>query len=277
VHGLRALGYVEGRNLILERRTAEGKIERLGDIATELVRLNVDVLVVTTTPAAQAALNATRTIPIVMAAVGDPVEAGLVASLAKPGGNITGLSQMNIDISGKRIEVLKRLMPGLARVAVFWNPSNRFHAQFWKETDAAARTLTIELEGVEVRRLHDLEPAFGATTRGKAQALVAFDDALFYVHRSRIVALAAANQLPTLLGFREFPEAGGLMSYGASVPDLFRRAAAYVDKILKGANPAELPIEQPTKFELVINLKTATALGLTIPPALLARADELIE
>jgi putative ABC transport system substrate-binding protein len=277
LQGLRDLGYVEGQNFVLVDRYAGGQQERLPELAVELVRLEVDIIVATTSGSAKAAKDATRTIPIVMAGGGDPVGLGLVASLARPGGNVTGPSMMNTEIIAKRMQLLKEVVPGLVRVAVLANSVNPIHAIFWRETEPAARELGLELQPVEARVPEDFEVAFAAATRGKAGALIAFDDALTYNYRTRVVALAAASRLPALYGYREFPDEGGLMSYGASFADLFRRAATYVDKILKGAKPADLPIEQPTKFDLVINLKVAKALGIQLSPTLLARADEVIE
>jgi putative ABC transport system substrate-binding protein len=236
----------------------------------------MDVLMAAISPAALAAKKATRTIPIVMIA-SDPVALGLVASLARPGGNVTGLSYFNEAIVAKRLELLKEFVPGLVRVAVLRNPLVATHATFWQETEVAARKLGVALQPLDVRGPEDFEAAFAAATRGNAQALVAFDDSLTFTDRPQIAALAASSRLPAMYGFREFPDDGGLISYGPSFVDLFRRAATYVDKILKGAKPSDLPVEQPTKFELVINRKTANALGLTVPPTLLAQADEVIE
>jgi putative tryptophan/tyrosine transport system substrate-binding protein len=273
---LRELGYVEGQSIALEVRWAEGRLERMPELVAELVGLKMDVLVAAVSPAALAAKKATRTIPIVMVAA-DPVGLGLVASLARPGGNVTGLSYFNEAITAKRLELLKEFVPGLVRVAVLRNPIVAVHAIFWQETEVAARKLGVALLPLDVRGPEDFQAAFITATRGNAQALIAFDDALTLAHRPGIVALAASSRLPTMYGLREFPDEGGLMSYGASFVELFRRAATYVDKILKGAKPSDLPIEQPTKFELVINRKTANALGLTVPPTLLAQADEVIE
>jgi ABC-type uncharacterized transport system substrate-binding protein len=273
--GLRQLGYVEGQTIALEVRWAEGRYERLPELVAELVRLKVDVLVVGNSPAALAAKNATRTIPIVMFA-GDPVGLGLVASLARPGGNLTGLSYFNVELNSKRLELIKQLVPGLTRVAVLRNPTVAIHATFWQETAAAAEKLGVALQPIQVRGPEDFDAAFAAA-RDNAQALLAFDDAMTIAYRSRVVALAASSRLPAMYGFREFPDDGGLMSYGPNFVILFQRAATFVDKVLKGAKPADLPVEQPTKFELVINTKAAKALGLTVPPSLLARADEVIE
>jgi putative ABC transport system substrate-binding protein len=245
-------------------------------LVAELVGLKVDVLVVVGSPAVRAANNATQTIPIVMLAV-DPVGLDLVGSLSRPGGNVTGLSYFSEAISGKRLELLKELVPGLARVGVFRNPMTSAHRTLWKDTEVAAQRLGVALEALEVRGPEDFEAAFAAAKQRNAQALLTFDDALTFTYRSRITALAASSRLPAMYPFREFPDAGGLMSYGPSGVILIRRTAAFVDKILKGAKPADLPIEQPTKFELVINVKVAKELGLTVPPSLLTLADELIE
>jgi putative ABC transport system substrate-binding protein len=274
--GLTQLGHVEGQTIALEVRYAEGHSERIPGLVAELVGLKMDVLVVGSSVVALAAQKATRTIPIVMVAA-DPVGLGLVASLARPGGNVTGLSYFNEAIIAKRLQLLKELVPGLAQVAVLRNPSVAVHATFWKETEVAARTLGVALQPLNIGGPDDFEGAFAAATQGNAQALIALDDALTVAHRPRIVALAASSRLPAMYGLREFPDVGGLISYGASFVDLFRRAATYVDKILKGAKPADLPVEQPTKFELVINRKTANVLGLTVPTTLLAQADEVIE
>jgi putative ABC transport system substrate-binding protein len=274
--GLRELGYVEGQTIALEVRYGEGRRERIPELVAELVGLKMDVLVAASSVAALVANKASRTTPIVMVGA-DPVGLGLVANLGRPGGNVTGLSIFNEAISAKRLQFLKEFVPGLARVAVLRNPTVAADATFWQETEVAARTLGLALQPLDVRGPEDFEAAFASATRGNAQALVAFDDNVTLAHRPRIVALAASSRLPAMYGFREFPDEGGLMSYGPSLADLFRRAATFVDKILKGAKPAELPVEQPTKFELVINRKTANALGLTVPPTVLALADEVIE
>jgi putative ABC transport system substrate-binding protein len=274
--GLRELGYVEGQTVALEIRGAEGRVERMPELVAELVDLKMDVLVAVSSPAAVAAKNATQTIPIVMVAA-DPVGLGLIASLSRPSGNMTGLSFLSEAISGKRLELLKEVVPGLARVGVLRNPRAPVHPILWKETEVAAQRLGVALEALEVRGPEDLEAAFATAKQRNAQALLAFDDGLTVTYKLRITALAASNRLPGMYPYREFPDAGGLMSYGPSPVFLHRRAVAFVDKILKGAKPADLPVEQPTKFELVINDKVAKALGLTIPPSLLARADEVIE
>jgi len=274
---LAELGWIEGKNLVVERRYAENRLERLPELAAELVRLNVEVIVATGTLGPLAAKRATSTIPIVMTAAGDPLGSGLVASLARPGGNVTGISLMAPDLGGKRLELLKELLPRLARVAVLWNAANPYAAIVFKETQAAGRTLGIEVQSLEVRGPDDFDGAFDTARKQRPDALITVEDPLTFSHQKRIADFATGQQLPSLYGFREFVVAGGLMSYGANVADLFRRAASYVDKILKGAKPADLPVQQPTTFELVINVKTARALGLEIPPTLLARADEVIE
>jgi putative tryptophan/tyrosine transport system substrate-binding protein len=274
---LAELGWIEGKNLVVERRYAENRPERLPELAAELVRLNVDVIVANGTLGPLAAKQATSTIPIVMTASGDPLGSGLVASLARPGGNVTGMSLMAPDLGGKRLELLKELLPQLARVAVLWNAANPYPAIVFKETQAAGRTLGIEVQSLEVRGPRDFDGAFEALRRQRPDALITVEDPLTFTYQKLIADFAAGQLLPTLHGFREDVVAGALMSYGANIADLFRRAAGYIDKILKGAKPADLPVQQPTKFELVINLRTAKALGLEIPPTLLARADEVIE
>ncbi len=275
--GLRELGYVEGQNIAIEHRSAEGKWERLPDLAAELVRLKVDVIVTAGTPTALAAKQATRMIPIVMAFTADPIESGLVASLARPGGNVTGLSGMDTELGGKRLQLLKQVVPGASRVAVLSNPTNPYIGLVLRGTEAAARVLGVQLQPLEIRAPEDIERAFEAAIKGDANALTVVEDVLIFTHRARIAALAAKSRLPAIYSFRESVEAGGLMSYAANLADSYRRAAIYVDKILKGAKPADLPVEQPTRFELVINLKTAKALGLTIPQSVLIRADQVIE
>src|SRR4051812_38985064 len=277
LQGLRDLGYVEGQNFVLVDRYAEGQQERLPVLAAELVRLEVDIIVAPTSGSAKAAKDTTRTIPIVMAASGDPVGLGLVASLARPGGNVTGPSMMNTELIGKRMQLLKEVVPGLARVAVLTNSVNPIHALFWHESVPAAHELGLELQPVEVSAPEDLEVAVAAAARGNAGALIAFDDALTYNYRTRVVALVAASRLPALYGYREFPDEGGLMSYGANLANHYRHAANYVDKILRGARPGDIPVEQPTKFDLIVNLKAAKALGLELSPSLLAQADDVIE
>jgi putative ABC transport system substrate-binding protein len=274
---LRELGWVEGENVVFERRYAENRLERLPELAADLVRLKVDVIVATGTLAPLAAKRATSTIPIVMTGAGDPLGTGLVDSLARPGGNVTGMSLMVPELGGKRLELLKELLPRLARVAVLWNAANPYSALVFKQVQAAGTILGIEVQSLEVRQPDDFDGAFETVRRQHPDALMTVEDPLTINHRKRIADFAIGELLPTLQGFREFVAAGALMSYGANVIDLARRAAGYVDKILKGANPADLPVEQPTKFDLVINLTTAKTLGLTVPPSLLARADEVIE
>jgi putative ABC transport system substrate-binding protein len=274
---LRELGWIEGQNVVIERRFAENRVERLPELAAELVRLNVDVIVGIGTLAPLAAKRATTTIPIVMTAAGDPLGSGLVASLARPGGNVTGMSLMAPELGGKRLELLKELLPQLARVAVLWDAANPYAALVFKETQGAGRTLGIEVQSLEVRGPDDFDGAFEALRRQRPDALITVEDPLTFTHQNLIANFAAGQLLPTLHGFKEDVAAGALMSYGANLADLFRRAAGYVDKILKGAKPADLPVQQPTKFDLVINLTTAKALGLTIPDKLLALANAVIE
>ena len=269
--GLRELGYIEGKNIFIEIRYAEGKQDQLSDIATELVKLKVDVIVTSTRPGVLAAKNATSAIPIVFAAVGDPVRAGLVSSLARPGGNITGLSILETELFGKRLELLKETFPKITRVAYFREGTGS------AEMQAAARALGLQLQSLDVRSAKDFDGAFEAVLKERAQALTTAASPVISTNQQRIVAFAAKNRLPALYPYSEFIEAGGLMFYGVSFSDLFRRAATYVDKILKGAKPADLPVEQPTKFEFVINLITAKQIGLTIPPNVLVRADKVIK
>jgi ABC-type uncharacterized transport system substrate-binding protein len=274
--GLRERGYSEGRNLVFERRFSEGHAERFPALAAELVQLRVDCIIVTTTPAALAAKHATQTIPIVMTTAIDPVGGGLVASLARPGGNLTGLSVLAPELSGKRLELLQEVVPGTTRVAVLWNAANPANAAAWHETQAAAGALGLRLHAQEVRDAQDLESAFARMAQAHPEALLVLEDALINMHRPQIAEFVTQQHLPSVFVHREWVVAGGLMSYGPSLPDLFRRAATYVDKLLKGAKPADLPVEQPMKFELVVNLKTAQALGLTIPPTVLFQANEVI-
>jgi putative ABC transport system substrate-binding protein len=278
LEGMRTLGYVEGQHLMLESRGAEGQYERFPDLVAALVRLEVDVLMVPSTAAALAAKQVTSTIPIVMVGIGDPVGNGLVASLARPGGNITGLAAFPSEFVGKQLEFLKEVLPTVSRVAVLWNPASPGHALAVREADVAAQALGVQLHLAEARGPEAFDRAFAAMARAHAGALLVLEDRIFYQHRRRLAELAATSRLPTMHSTqcREFVEAGGLLCYGASRPDVWRRAATYVDKILKGAKPADLPVEQPTRFELVINLRTAQALGITIPPTLLMLADEVI-
>jgi putative ABC transport system substrate-binding protein len=276
--GLRELGWVEGQNIAIEYRLAEGRLDRLPHLAAELVRLKVDVILATSTPPAVAAKNATTTIPIVMATSADPVGQRLVASLARPGGNVTGLSfSVGLEVVGKELELLKETVPTVRRVAVLSNPANPGHALAIKNVQSRARALGVQLLLLVARDPNEFEPAFAAMTRERAGALLVVPDAVFGLHRARLQDLAVKSRLPAMYGLREHTEAGGLMSYAVDLRDSFRRSATYVDKIPKGAKPADLPIEQPTKFELVINLRTAKALGLAIPPSVLVRADEVIQ
>ena len=275
--GLRELGYVEGQNIAIEFRWAEGKYDRLPGLAAELVSLKVDIIVATALPAIQAAKQATATIPIVMTTSLDPVATGFVANLARPGGNITGLSAMAPDLVGKQLELLKEVVPKVSRVALLGNPANPGTAPMVRRAQDAARELGIRLQPLDARSPGEIDSAFAAMTRERAGALLVLLDVMFADHRARIADLAAKHRLPAMYGLQEFAEVGGLMVYGSSFVDRFRRAAIFVDKILKGAKPAALPIEQPTRFELAINLRTAKALGLTIPQPLLLRADQVIQ
>jgi putative ABC transport system substrate-binding protein len=276
VQRLHELGWNEGRTIAIEYRWAEGREERFAELAAELVRLKVDVIVTSGTPAVMASKQATSVIPIVFATAGDPVGNNLVASLARPGGNVTGLSNLISDTGGKRLEFLREVVPDLRRLAIMANVGNPASVLEMGEAQATARTLGLEVITSEIRRAEDIAPAFEAL-KDRADALYVCADALVNTNRTRINILAVGARLPTMQGVREYVEAGGLMSYGPTLPDQFRRAADYVDKILRGAKPADIPVEQPTKFDLVINLTTAKALGLEVPPTLLARADEVIE
>jgi putative ABC transport system substrate-binding protein len=272
---LRELGYVEGKNILIEYRYAEGKLGRLPDLAAELVRLKVDVIV-TTGPATGAAKKASTTIPIVFAPFADPVGSGLVSSLARPGGNITGLSLMTPDLDGKRLELLKESFPKVDRAAFLWVPGSAMGNQPLSEMEGVAKALGIKLQSLEVRSLDDFDSAFARAKRDGAQAITTFPHPLMNTQQRQVLDFAAKNRLPAMYPGSEFVEAGGLMSYAPNYTDLFRRAADFVDKILKGAMPADIPVEQPTKFELVINLKTAKQIGVTIQPNVLARADRVI-
>ncbi len=276
--GLRELGHVEGTTFVLEVRYAEGRVERLSELAHELVGLKLGVIVASSDVVIAALTRETQTIPIVMVISTDPVATGFVASLARPGRNVTGLSNISPDLSGKRLELLRQAVPGLSRVAALWNPDIRGAVFDYKETEGAARLMGLELQSVEVSRAEDLDRVFSAVTKQRAQALVLPGvNPVGFMNRGKIVTFAQRSRLPAMYPTREYVDAGGLMSYGPSLPDLYRRTAIYVDKILKGAKPGDLPVEQPTKFELVINLKTAKALGITIPQTLLLRADQVIE
>jgi putative ABC transport system substrate-binding protein len=275
--GLRELGWIEGQNVVIDYRFADGH-DRLPAPAADLVRLKVDIIVALATPATAAVKNATATIPIVMIGAGDPVGSGFIASLARPGGNVTGVTYTGggMRVLAKQLELLVEAVPKVSRIAVLSNPTNQNHPVWMKEIRDAGRSLGVQLQLLEARGPNEFEGVFAAMTKERAGALLVMADALFIGHRTRVAALAAKNRLPSL-GYREIVEAGGLMSYGPSLPDLGRHAAAYVDKILKGAKPADLPVEQPTKLELVINLRAARALGFTIPPRLLVRADQIID
>jgi putative tryptophan/tyrosine transport system substrate-binding protein len=276
--GLRELGYVEGKNIFIEYRYAEGKFDRQPALATELVRLKVDVIVTAGPPSTRAAKEATATIPIVMTQVGDPVGSGFVASLARPGRNITGLSTLAPELSGKQLELLKEIVPKLSRVAVFGTSTNPDNAQLLKEVELAAKAFGVKLQYLDIRDPKDIETAFRAASKGRADAVIMrVGGGVVAAHRTQIADLAVKSRLPAIYYDPQFLEAGGLMTYGVNVTDLDRRAATYVDKILKGAKPAELPVEQPVKFEFIINLKAAKQIGLTIPPNVLARADKVIK
>jgi putative ABC transport system substrate-binding protein len=275
--GLRALGYEEGRNIVIEYRWAEGEYERFPALIAELVASNVDVIVTAGTPASLAVKKATTTIPLVMVAVGDPVATGLVASLARPGGNITGLTSISSEMEGKRLELLREVVPKVSHIAVLWNAASPIQVIEEGEVRAAAGVLGVKMLSLGVRTREEIDDALATIIRERPDALLVLADRLFLHHRTRIIDFAAQERLPGVHAYRELIEAGGLMSYGPSYADMHRRAAAYVDKILKGAKPADLPVERPVKFELVVNLKAAKALGLTIPPSVIFRADEIIE
>jgi ABC-type uncharacterized transport system substrate-binding protein len=275
--GLRELGYIEGRNLIVERRYAEGHAERFEEFAAEMVRLNVDIVVVVTTPAALAVKKATTTIPIVHPAAIDPVGTGLIASLAHPGGNLTGLAVLNAELSAKRLELLKEVVPGLSRAAVLWNAANPANTLAWRETEGAARALGVTLQSNEVRDVKDFEGAFATIAQQRPDAMLVLQDALTLQHRKEIIDFGLRERVPSMFVGKEWVQEGGLMSYGDRLPERYRRAAHIVDRILKGEKPADLPVDQPTNFELVINLKTAKMLGLDVPWFLQQRADEVIE
>jgi len=275
--GLRELGYVEGQNLLIEYHSADGRAERFPDLASELVRLKVDAIVTRGTPAVLAAKHATTVIPIVMAAIGEPLVTGAVANLARPGGNVTGLSSFATELAPKRVELMKEMIPGITRVAGLFNMSNPVVRPEWEAAKAAALSLGIELYLLDVRNSQAISRAFGAEIRQRADALLVSLDGLIQENQANILDLVASRQLPAMFPSREFVDGGGLVTYGVSYPPLYYRAASFVDKIFKGAKPADLPVEQPTKMELIINLKTARTLGLEVPPTLLARADEVIE
>lgn len=276
--GLREHDYVEGQNVVLERRYGEARAERLAEGAAELVRMKVDVILAGSDLTTAAVKRQTRTIPIVMVTSADPVGTGFIASLARPGGNITGFSTMSPELGGKRLELLKEALPQLSRVAVIWNPDVRGSLLDYKELEEPARTLRLQLQSLEVSHADDLAPALSAIANARAEAMIVIvPNPVVRANRAQLVSLAQKHRLPSMYGIQDYADAGGLMAYGVSSIDLFRRAATYVDKIVKGAKPGDLPVERPTKFELVINLRTAKALGLTIPPSLLRRADRVIQ
>jgi ABC-type uncharacterized transport system substrate-binding protein len=275
--GMRDLGYVEGQNILVEGRFYGDRTERLPSLAAELVQLNIDVIVAGTAPAPEAAQHATATIPIVMATHTDPIASGLVASLARPGKNVTGLSTVGPELVGKRLQLLKEMLPGISHVALLSNPTDTAQALLLRDAQVAARSLRVQLQVLEARAPNDLTGAFSTMTKERAGGVIILNSSMFYDHRTRIVELAAQSRLPAIYTVKDYVEVGGFMAYGVNLAESFRRAATYVDKILKGAKPADLPVEQPTKFELVINLKTAKALGIAMPAALLSQADELIE
>ena len=274
--GLQELGHVEGQNIVIEYRYAEGKLDRLPSLVAELARVKVDVIVVQGTEPALAAKQHTSTIPIIMAHVGDPVARGIIVSLARPGGNITGLTSASPDLSGKRLELLKETVPGLSRVGVFWSPASQGSTANFKEINAAARTLGMQVQSLELRSFNDVESAFKTAIGKRTNGLIVVEFAGISAYARRIVELATKSRLPTMFAQGVHVESGGLMYYGPNFPDLYRRAATYVDKILKGNKPGELPVEQPKKFDFIINLKAAKQIGLTIPPNVLARADKVI-
>ena len=275
--GLRKYGYEEGRNLIVERRYAQGQAERFKEFAAEMVRLNVDIIIVVTTPAALAVKKATTTIPIVHPNAIDPLNTGLIASLAHPGGNLTGGAQLTAEVSAKRLEILKRVVPRLSRVAALWNPANPALVFSWKETQGAARALGVTLQSHEVQGPKDFAAAFAMTADERPDALLVLQDAVTMQQRNEIIDFAIQKRLPSMFQEKGWAVAGGLMSYGENLPSMYRRAAYFVDRIFKGAKPADLPVEQATKFDMVLNLKTAKAIGLTIPDSVLVLADEVIE
>jgi len=277
VRGLQELGYVDDRNIVIEYRWAEGKLERLPELVKEIIHAKVDVIVSSATPAIRIAKEQTSVIPIVMAGVTDPVGNRFVDSLAKPGTNVTGLTHVAPDLTGKRLELIMEVIPGLSRLAVLWNPHQPGQSAAFKEMQTAAQIWKLTVVSLEARNRDEIEKVFSGSTNDRYEALLELPDPLIFVNRQLIAAFTVKRKLPTMYSFSEYVEAGGLMSYGTSFPGLFHRAATYVDKILKGAKPADLPVEQPTKFELVINLKTAKQIGITIPPNVLARADKVIK
>ena len=275
--GLRELGWIEGQNIVLEPRWAHGRHSRLPSLAAELVGLNVDVLVTAATPASLAAKTASTVTPIVFVAVADPLAVELVAGLAHPGGNITGLTLLTPELSGRRLRLLREVVGQAQRVGVLINPENNSHSIFLEETAAAARQVSIELQPLSARNPHEIAEAFDQSSKMALNAVIVFDDPVLWSHRTQVVALAAKGRLPVMYGYSEFVSDGGLISYGPYRPDLYRRTAAYVDRILKGAKPSDLPVERPTKFELFVSMKAAKALGITVPPTVLVQADRVIE
>jgi putative tryptophan/tyrosine transport system substrate-binding protein len=275
--GLRDLGWIEGQNIAVEVRAAEGKYDRLPELAAELARLKVDVIFASSTPAALAAKHATTTIPIVIGRVADPVGSGLVTTLARPGGNITGWTHQGIELRVKYLDLLKEAVPEATRIGVLWNPDNPIHGPSLRSMEATAAALKVELHPVGARDPQEIESAFSVLAQKRVQALTVFQDGMFLAQGPLIIALAARSRIPTMYGLTDLVRTGGLMGYGVNLPGMYRHAASFVDRILKGAKPADIPVEQPTKFEFVINLKTAKTLGLTIPPSVLARADEVIQ
>jgi ABC-type uncharacterized transport system substrate-binding protein len=276
--GLRERGWIDGQNTVIDVRYADGRQDRLPELAAALVRLRVDIIFASTTPSALAAKQATTTIPIVIGFVADPVGSGLVPRLARPGGNITGWTHLaGVELNAKRLELLKEAVPEAIRIAALWNPSNPIHGPSLKVIKAAAQRLKVQLHAMSVRNPQDLEGAFSAMTQERVQALTVPPDGMFLAHQARIIDLASTHRIPAMYGVRELAGAGGLMAYGVNLPEMYRHGAFFVDRILKGAKPADLPLEQPTQFELIINLTTAKALGLRIPQSLLIRADQLIE
>ena len=275
--GLRDLGYIEGKNIVIEYRYTEAREDRLTDLAAELVRSKVDIIVTGSTPVVRAAMQLTGAIPIVMAGTGDPVATGLIASLSRPGGNVTGLSAFGPELTTKQLELLKEAFPQVSWVLFLYNGANASTVVALKEIEVAASALGVQLQASDVRVAKDIEPAFSAAARRRANALLVLREALYQTNATRIVSLAAQGKLPVIYPTQRYVDVGGLMSYGISTPDLYRRVAIYVDKILKGAKPADLPVEQPTTFEFIVNLKAAKQIGLTIPPNVLARADKVIK
>jgi len=275
--GLADLGYVEGKNINFEFRWAEGALDKLPELAMELVRIPVDLIVTLAPPATLAAQRATRTIPIVFVAMGDPLASGVVASLAHPGANLTGTTRMISEMSAKHVELLKEVYPALSNLAVLWNPNNSSHPPALRAVESSARSLSLQIRRLEVRAVADLDNVFTAVVQGRADGVLFIADPIFFIQLKRMADFVTANRLPAIANFLEFPKFGGLMGYAPSLPDEYRHAAKHIDRILKGANPADLPVEQPTKFQLVINVKTAKILGISVPPTLLTSADEVIE